>query len=67
MITIGSQVVVTRIATEGVVTAFYYGTGYRRNLVQGVWLSTDAGRVPVRLRRGTEYTLPDGTVGRVVS
>jgi len=65
MITIGSQVAVTRIAARGVVIDFYYGTGYRRNLLQGVWLWTDAGRVPVRLRRGTDHTLPDGTVGRV--
>jgi hypothetical protein len=65
MITIGSRVAVTRIAARGVVIAFYYGTGYRRNVIQGVWLWTDAGRIPVRLRRGTHYTLSDGTVGRV--
>jgi hypothetical protein len=66
VITIGSTVTVTSIAAHGVVTDFYHGTGFRRNLIQGVWLLSDVGRIPVRLPRGTEYRLADGTVGRIL-
>lgn len=66
MITIGSTVTVTDIAARGVVISFYYGRGRRRHLVQGVWVQSDVGRIPVRLPRDTEYRLPDGEVGRVL-
>lgn len=67
MVTIGTKLNIGgAIASTGTVVGFWNNhERYRRHRVGGVYVVTNAGRVPVRLKRGTAYRLADGTQGVV--
>lgn len=64
MTTIGDRHIV-RLAGEGTIERFYFGTGRQRNLVIGAYVRTATGTYPVKLARGTQV-LVGGKVRTVV-